>query len=173
MKNINKIKTLLFSIIVYFVLFLFFRDLFIDSLDNSIYYLKEMLLVMPVVIIFTILINAWIPQKLITKHLGTKSNIKGNILSVLLGMFSTGPIYAAFPIAYALKNKGASTQNIVIILSTWAVVKVPMLINEVRFIGFEFMITRWILTIISIILMGRITEFILERKQSNELYENK
>lgn len=163
MKSLKKMKTLIFAFIVYLGLLIFFTDVFFQSLNNSTYYLLEMLQVMPVVIIFTILINAWIPQKTITKHLGNQSSVRGNILSVLVGMLSTGPIYAAFPIAYALKNKGASTQNVVIILSTWAVVKVPMLINEVKFIGFDFMVVRWVLTIISIILMGKITQFILEK----------
>jgi uncharacterized membrane protein YraQ (UPF0718 family) len=131
------------------------------------YYLKEMLLVMPVVIIFTILISAWVPQKTIGKHLGKDSGLKGNMFAILLGMFSTGPIYAAFPITYVLKEKGASTQNIVIILSAWAVVKVPMLINEVKFLGFDFMITRWVLTIIAIIILGKATEYFTIKKGVN------
>lgn len=170
MNILKKNKTLSFTIVLYLFLLIFFFDIAIQSLSNSTYYLIEMLQVMPVVIIFTILINAWIPQKLIMKHLGNSSHIKGIILSILIGMFSTGPIYAAFPITYALKQKGASTQNIVIILSTWAVVKVPMLINEVKFLGFEFMIVRWILTIICIIILAYLTQRIIERSENNETH---
>jgi ferredoxin len=50
----------------------------------------------------------------------------------------------------------------VIILSSWAVVKIPMLINEAKFLGLTFMVVRWILTVISIMIfawiMGKIVK---------------
>ena len=51
-------------------------------------------------------------------------------------------------------KKGASITNIVIILSSWAVIKIPMLANEVKFLGIKFMGIRWILTVISIFAMA-------------------
>lgn len=44
--------------------------------------------------------------------------------------------------------------NIVIILSTWAVIKLPMLANEAKFLGPNFMAVRWILTVIAIFIMA-------------------
>lgn len=88
------------------------------------------------------------------KHFGEKSGIFGNLLSLLLGSISAGPIYAAFPISKALISKGASVSNVVIILSSWAVIKVPMLANEAKFLGVSFMGIRWGLTVISILLMA-------------------
>jgi uncharacterized membrane protein YraQ (UPF0718 family) len=164
MTSIKKNKLSVLMILIYGGLFCFRLEDGITAINNTGYYLKELLLVMPVVIIFTILINAWVPQKTITKHLGKHSGLKGNILALLVGMFSTGPIYAAFPIAAVLKKKGSSIENIVIILSAWAVVKVPMLFNEVRFLGIDFMLTRWLLTVIAIIIMGKITQRLLDRK---------
>lgn len=166
MKFLKKNKMLVLVALAYILLLMFDTEKAISSYNNSLYYVKEMLLVMPVVIIFTILISAWIPHKTIISHLGISSGIKGNILAVLIGMLSTGPIYAAFPIAGIIKQKGGSTQNVVIILSTWAVVKVPMLINEVKFLGFDFMITRWILTIFAIVIFAKITELIVDRRST-------
>ncbi len=162
----NKLFTLV--ILIYVYLLIFNTDQAITSFNNSLYYLKEMLLVMPVVIVFTILISAWIPQKVIANHLGTSSGMKGNMLAIIIGMFSTGPIYAAFPIAYIIKKKGGSIENIVIILSAWAVIKVPMLFNEVRFLGFDFMIVRWVLTIIAIIIMGKLTQLLVNKKEDKQ-----
>jgi ferredoxin len=90
--------------------------------------------------------------------------VKGNLLSLLLGSISAGPIYAAFPIGKSLLSKGASITNIVIILSSWAVIKVPMLANEAKFLGVDFMIVRWILTVISIVIMGYLTAVIVKKK---------
>jgi uncharacterized membrane protein YraQ (UPF0718 family) len=163
MTFVKKNKLFVFVFLIYFFLLIFDTNKAVQSFDNSLYYLKEMFLVMPVVIVFTILISAWIPQKTIMKYLGSSSGVKGNVLAIVIGMLSTGPIYAAFPIAGIIKLKGGSTQNVVIILSTWAVVKVPMLFNEVKFLGFEFMITRWILTIISIVILAKLTEVIVDK----------
>lgn len=168
MKLFKKNKLLLLVLITYLLLVILDIEKAYSSFNNSLYYLKEMLIVMPVVIIFTILISAWIPQKTIIKSLGNNSGVKGNLIAILIGMLSTGPIYAAFPIAGIIKQKGGSTQNVVIILSAWAVIKVPMLINEVKFLGFDFMITRWILTIIAIIIMAKLTEFLVDKKEIKE-----
>ena len=61
-----------------------------------------------------------------------------------------------------LLNKGASIANIIIILSTWAVIKIPMLITESKFLGPEFMLVRWILTTLAIFLMGYITSLFVK-----------
>lgn len=135
-----------------------------ESVGNSLYYVKEMLMIMPVILLLTALITAWVPQEAIEKNLGKESGFKGSIFSFLLGSFSAGPIYAAFPVCKALLSKGASIANIVIILSTWAVLKVPMLVNEAKFLGPKFMLIRWILTTISIFLMGYITSKIVKEE---------
>lgn len=63
-----------------------------------------------------------------------------------------------------LLNKGASIENIIIILSSWAVVKVPMLINEAKFMGMKYMGIRWVCTIIAILLMARIMKTWIEKE---------
>ncbi len=136
----------------------------LKSFQNSLYYIKEMLMIMPVVLLLTALITAWVPRKTIEKNLGGNSGFKGSVFSFLLGSFSAGPIYAAFPVCKALLSKGASISNIVILLSTWAVVKVPMLLNEAKFLGPKFMAVRWILTAISIFLMGYITSKLVKKE---------
>ncbi|MPN25365.1 hypothetical protein SDC9_172774 [bioreactor metagenome] len=53
-----------------------------------------------------------------------------------------------------LHKKGASVRNLVIILSSWAVIKVPMLLNEAKFLGMKFMAIRWVLTVIAIVVFS-------------------
>ncbi|MCK5764148.1 MAG: hypothetical protein KAH05_08515 [Clostridiales bacterium] len=81
---------------------------------------------------------------------------KGYFFSFVIGSISAGPIYASFPIVKLLMKKGVSVGNTVIIISSWAVIKVPMLINEVKFLEFEFMALRWVLTIAAILIMSQI-----------------
>jgi uncharacterized membrane protein YraQ (UPF0718 family) len=153
-KTMKKNRLLVAVILLYIVAIIFTPSKAIESGKNSLYYIKEMLTIMPVIFILTSLIETWVPKSLIIKNLGAKSGAKGVFLSFALGSVSAGPIYAAFPICKMLLSKGASVFNIVIILSSWAVIKIPMLINEVKFLGFEFMIVRWILTTISILIIA-------------------
>ncbi|WP_414733778.1 permease [Acetobacterium carbinolicum] len=150
-------RFLIIVILAYVAVGLFAPSKFLPSLDNTWYYVKEMLMIMPVILLLTSLISAWVPKETIENAFGKNSGIKGSLFAFLLGSFSAGPIYAAFPVCKMLLSKGASIANIVIILSTWAVIKIPMLITESKFLGPEFMIVRWILTTLAIFLMGYIT----------------
>ena len=107
--------------------------------------------------------EAWIPKDVIINTLGEESGLKGSFISLALGSISAGPIYAAFPVCKTLLQKGASISNIVVILSSWAVIKIPMLANEAKFLSPKFMITRWIFTTIAIIFMGYIVEKLVDK----------
>ncbi|MDD2533535.1 MAG: permease [Eubacteriales bacterium] len=151
---IKKNKLMVIVALIYLALLAVSPDKATSSFNNSIYYLKEMLQVLPIIFLLTVVIEAWIPKELIIRHFGEKSGWMGNLLSLLLGSLSAGPIYAAFPISKALLGKGASISNVVIILSAWAVIKFPMLANEAKFLGVEFMAARWVLTVLAILLMA-------------------
>ncbi|HAP43390.1 MAG: hypothetical protein A2087_04055 [Spirochaetes bacterium GWD1_61_31] len=137
----------------------------LPALKTSGKYLLEMMLVMPVVFMLTMLIEVWISRDGILKYLGEGSGLKGAGLAVALGSLSAGPIYAAFPICRILLSKGLSVANLVIILSAWAVIKVPMLAMEIRFLGPAFMALRWALTVTAIILMGFAIGWLVKRRE--------
>lgn len=156
MEKIKKNLFLVGVIIIYLLLFIINTEKAVLSVNNSGYYLKEMLIIMPVVFLLTALIEAWIPTDMIINALGEGSGLKGSFISLALGSVSAGPIYAAFPVCKMLLQKGASISNIVVILSSWAVIKIPMLANEAKFLGPKFMMVRWVFTTIAIIFMGYI-----------------
>ncbi len=167
MKILKKLKGYLFVmavLIAYVSLFLLRPDLAFQSISNSTYYLKEMLLIMPVIFVLTALLDLWISKDKIMKYLGKEAKTKGVVLSFVLGSVSAGPIYAAFPMCVMLYKKGASIRNLVIILSSWAVIKIPMLLNEVKFLGLRFMIIRWLLTVLAIVVFSWITAKIVKER---------
>jgi uncharacterized membrane protein YraQ (UPF0718 family) len=168
LEKIKKNKLLVLVALIYIGLFIFAPEKAKAALDNSVYYLLEMLQVLPVIFLLTVLIDAWIPKETITKRLGNNSGFVGNIFSLILGSLSAGPIYAAFPLSKMLLKKGASITNIVIILSSWAVIKVPMLLNEAKFLGIKFMAARWVFTVIAILLMGYLVSVIVKKKDLPE-----
>lgn len=133
-------------------------------------YFIELLVILPAVMIILGLINVWISKDIVMKHLGEESGLKGAFLSILLGTFPTGPLYVAFPIIAALRKKGASIGNIVILLSAWACIKIPQELIELQFLGFKFMAVRLILTIVFVMFMGWMVELIVgmtERRSSH------
>lgn len=148
----------------YVLLFFIKGDLAALAFHNSSYYFIEMIQIMPMIFLLTVVIDVLIPKETIIKHLGEDSGIKGGILALVLGSISAGPIYAAFPVSKLLLKKGASIGNIVIILSAWAVIKVPMLANEAKFLGVEFMATRWLLTVLSIFAMSALLASLVKKE---------
>lgn len=154
LRFIHRNKLLVLVAAAYAVLFLVAPQKAIGAFQSSLYYLWEMVQVLPVIFVFTVVIEAWIPKSVIMKGLGEKSGVRGWLLSLALGSLSAGPMYAAFPIGKMLMNKGASVTNLVILLSSWAVIKVPMLANEAKFLGPQFMAVRWVLTVSAIFLMA-------------------
>ena len=161
---IKKNKLLLLVGLAYIAVLIISPEKAMRSVGNSVYYLIEMLQVLPVIFLLTVVIEALVPKEMIMRGFGEKSGFKGNLLALLLGSISAGPIYAAFPISKTLLGKGASISNIVIILSAWAVIKVPMLANEAKFLGVNFMIIRWVLTVLAIFVMAYITGMLVKKK---------
>lgn len=162
---IKKNKLLIIVAVIYLILFALMPDKATTAIKNSIYYLIEMFEVLPVIFLLTVVIEALVSKEWIIKHFGEKSGLLGNLLSLVLGSISAGPIYAAFPISKMLMTKGASVANIVIILSSWAVIKVPMLANEAKFLGVTFMSIRWILTVAAILIMAWLMGKIISKKE--------
>lgn len=165
MTILKKAKENLFLVIVavaYLAMFVINPAMGTASVKNSGYYIKEMLMIMPVIFVLTALLDMWIPKEKIMQYLGKDAGSKGIFLSFVVGSISAGPIYAAFPMCVMLHKKGASIRNIVIILSSWAVIKVPMLLNEAKFLGPKFMAIRWVLTVIAIIIFSWITERLIK-----------
>ncbi|MBC8472050.1 MAG: hypothetical protein H8D56_21540 [Planctomycetes bacterium] len=91
------------------------------------------------------------------------------LLAVFFGTLPTGPLYVAFPLAVALRSKGASISNIVIFLSAWACIKIPQELVELQFLGIEFMAARLILTIIFVALMGIFIEKLIEWTDNRQI----
>ena len=119
----------------------------------------EMLMILPLVFLLIGLIDVWVPREAIRKRVGAGSGMKGIFWVALLAMLQAGPLYAAFPVAYLLWEKGCSTRNIFIYLSCFSAMKFPMLTFEIGFMGLRFSLTRLIFTLPVFIGIG----FLLDR----------
>lgn len=172
MKKIKKFRIIIIAIILYIITFIFKKDTFSSALGITLGFIKEMLQVLPPVLVLSALITVWVPSNIIEKGLGYKSGIKGKLISILIGSVSAGPIYAAFPATLVLFKKGASISNIVVILSSWAVIKVPMLFVEANFLGLQFTLIRFLLTVPAILIMGILIEKLVKKDDITQSFDD-
>jgi len=137
------------------------------AVSSSIDYLVEMLLFIPPIFVLVGLLDISVPRKIVEKHVGPDSGARGVVISILVATAAAGPLYAGFPVADALLKKGCRLANAVIFLGTWVTIKIPMLMMEIKFMGLSFALTRLILTVPVIILIGYLVEKIVETGKKN------
>ncbi|MFW5643700.1 MAG: permease [Alkalispirochaeta sp.] len=117
-------------------------------------YTFEMVAILPAVMVLMGLMTVFVSNEFIGRVLGHTSGIWGMVVAFILGTLPTGPLYVAFPFARTLRDKGARTVNIVIFLSAWACIKLPQELVELRFLGWRFMVTRLVLSVVFVTLMA-------------------
>ncbi len=149
--------------LLFIALFIWAPDLATRSSRVTWEYFLEMVFILPPVFILMGLMEVWLPKDKIQKWLGNDSGFRGGILSLALGTLPTGPVYVAFPLASSLLHKGASITNVVIFLGSWAALKIPQLMVEVKFLGLKFALVRFAFTTVALILMGLFMKAVLQR----------
>ena len=117
-----------------------------------------MLKVLPFAFILIGLFDVWVKKETVEKHLGEGSSVISYFWMILLASTTAGGLYVAFPIAYALYNKGAKLSVIFTYIGAAAVARIPMAIFEASFMGIKFTTIRLFtsvpLVIITAILLG-------------------
>ncbi|MGQ9531931.1 MAG: permease [Desulfotomaculales bacterium] len=124
-------------------------------------YIVEMLLFIPPILLLVGLLDVWVPRHLVERYVGPGSGWRGVVVSILVATAAAGPLYAGFPVAYALLRKGCRPANAVIFLGTWATIKIPMLLMETRFLGLPFAAVRLGLILPAVIVTGYLMERVL------------
>jgi uncharacterized membrane protein YraQ (UPF0718 family) len=108
---------------------------------------QTMIRFLPAFFVLFGLIEVLLPKETVINHLGKCSGLKGNITAFLLGAIIPGPIYLAFPIATMMLHKGTSTFNTTLFISAWASFNLTEEIFELQFLGWKFLLLRFIITV--------------------------
>ena len=125
-------------------------------------YVLELVTILPAVMVVVGLFNVFVSRERVVQFMGKSSGPRGVVLSIIAGALPTGPLYIALPLAAALLKKGARVSNVIIMLSAWACIKLPQELFELQFLGWRFMVTRLVLTILLVVPMGMAIERIVE-----------
>jgi uncharacterized membrane protein YraQ (UPF0718 family) len=121
-------------------------------------FLLEMAQILPPVTLLSAVTAVWMPKETVIALLGHASGIKGKLLSLFIGTVAAGPVYAAFPLCTVLLAKGASVSNVTLILGAWAVIKLPMVLIEMKYLGFAFTGIRYAVALPLILLTSLLME---------------
>lgn len=132
----------------------------------------EILMNIPAIFILLGLLDTWIKKETMIRIMGEKSGILGIVVAFLLGSVAAGPMYATFPIAGTLMNKGAKFFNIIVFVGAWSTTKLPMLFFEASAMGWRFMLARFVIDIPVILLIAFITERMVMGSEKELIYSN-
>ena len=131
---------------------------------------QTILLVMPPIFLLLGLMDVWVPREAMMKFMGPGSGIKGPLLAFAVGSVAAGPLYGAFPVAAVLMKKGASFPNILIFIGAWSTTKIPMLLFEMKALGFRFALARLAIDIPGIVLIALALKAVVPKEEVDRLY---
>lgn len=124
----------------------------------------SMIKILPGAFILIGLFEVWVPREIVERHLGETSGIKGHIWGILLASTIVGGLYVAFPVAHVLQKKGAGLPVIFTFLGASGICRIPMTLFEISFMGLEFTLLRYAVSIPLLIISSHILGSILQRK---------
>lgn len=148
------------------------REMGLETFSIAVSSFKQMLSVLPPIMILLGLMDVWVPRESMMKYMGENSGILGIGLAILIGSIAAGPMYAAFPFTPVLLRKGVKFSNIIIFMNAWCVTKITTLMFEITALGFQFSITRLIIDIPGVILMGYLVQWMLSKDELKRIYLN-
>lgn len=126
---------------------------------NFLSFTLSMLKILPGAFILIGLFQVWVSKERVEKHLGEDSSIMSFLWVMLLAGTTVGGLYVAFPVAWALYEKGARLQVVLAYIGFAAVCRIPMIIFEASFMGIKFTLVRLLvsipLVVISSVLFAR------------------
>ena len=147
-KNLHaSLKFLSFVILVYLFLLIFNFNFFIQSLnkfaDLSIKILPSILGAFVLIFVFNYFLN----DKKIKKYLTGEVSWKKYFLTVVLGILSSGPIYAWYPFLVDLREQGFKNSLITVFLYNRAI-KLPLIPVLIYYFSVQFVIVVTVLMVI-------------------------
>lgn len=116
--------------------------------------LFEMMKILPFAFFIIALIEVWVSDELIIKYLGKDSSAMAYFWALLLAGVSIGGIYVGLPLAQTLHKKGASLKLVFTYLGFVGIVRIPMTIFELSFLGIQFALVRLMVCIPLFLLAG-------------------
>lgn len=141
---------------LYVVLYFFNADKTTDALIAGLKVLKIVAPILLIVFFLMALLNTFINEKSIARHLGEDSGIKGWFIALFAGILNHGPSYIWYPMLQELRNKGAIDGLVVAFLYARSI-KLPWLPIMLSYFGTSFTIILSFYIVLGALIQGVIT----------------
>jgi uncharacterized membrane protein YraQ (UPF0718 family) len=171
----NLVKRYSFFIIILcitLIISLINKDIGVKTFNTAGFSLKQMLSVLPPIMLLLGLMDVWVPREKMMKYMGENSGILGVALAITIGSLAAGPMYAAFPFAAVLLKKGVKFSNVIVFMNAWCVTKIPTVMFELTSLGYKFTLIRLAVNLPGIIIMGYIVQGLLSKNELENIYLN-
>ena len=119
---------------------------------------------LPPIFVLLGLLDVWVDRVTMMKYMGDNSGLRGAFLAFVMGSAAAGPLYAAFPVAGIMIKKGARLLNVFIFIGAWSTTKIPLLTFETATLGFRFMAMRLVFNVIGIVIIARVLDALIRKK---------
>lgn len=159
------------ALIVAVIITLINRDLGLKSFSTAFESFKQMISVVPPIMLLLGLLDVWVPRETMMKYMGDNSGILGIFLAILMGSLAAGPMYAAFPFTAVLLKKGVRLSNIIIFMNAWCVTKISTVMFEIAALGYKFTLARLIIDIPGVIIMGYLVQVMMPKDEIERLMD--
>lgn len=158
-------------IVIYSFVYFVYPSLFNEAILETYSILLRVIPILALVFVFIFVFNLFIKPDKVRKHLGKESGIRGWIFSIVGGILSAGPVYVWYPLLSDLKEKGMRTSFMSTFLYNRAV-KLPLIPIMIHYFGVAYTLILTIYIIMTSVLVGYITEKLVDDKQGSEDIEN-
>lgn len=172
-KSKNFIKNnllLMFSIILTLVLSLYNHSIGIAILNKFLSTCKSTLPILILMFGLLAFIQIGMNSGKVKNIIEDNNNFKGLIISYVFGLLVSGPIYPGFTLGKTLIEHGLKSKIIIVMLSTWATIKLPLLPFELKILGLKITLVRWGVTTVAIFIIAFICDYLI--KFINKKYQN-
>lgn len=125
----------------------------------------QILPVLVIVFVLMVLFNLFLTPERTREYLGSSSGLKGWLLAMVGGIFSTGPIYTWYILLGELKQQGMKTSLAAVFLYSRAV-KFPLLPLLVHYFGITYTLVLSLYLIFFSILSGIIMGMLMSESNT-------
>ncbi len=161
-KNRSGLVMLGIVVLLYLVLGLLYPDKTVAALGESFGVLKMIIPILLLVFFLMALLNAYIDEKAISRHMGEESGVKGWLLALFGGILSHGPGYVWYPLLQNLREQGAKERLIVAFIYARAI-KIPWIPLMITYFGWTFTLVYTFWMVVGAWLQGIVAQRLLRK----------
>lgn len=137
----------------------------VETGRNFLAFAREMIFILPAAFVVIGLFEVWVPREAVERHLGERgSRLLQWFWMVVLASTTVGGLYVSFPIAAALRHKGARLGLVLSYIGLSGVCRIPMTLFEISFLGVPFTVIRYLVSVPLVILVSELLGRVLERR---------